>query len=273
MFFQSDRMLTLGVRDKKFLAPVLPDSKCVFVKLTSETVLQVPQGTPYSIPTMKIWNTPEGEYRLYSVSGGEKPYILSLLSENSTVHVMVRKQEWSVQKGGFDLWSYIHLEELLLQNHGLVLHSASIIYRKQGILFTAPSGTGKTTQTNLWHKYCENVTDINGDRTLLQWTSRGWYACGFPVSGSSGRCEQAAVPIKAIVIIRQAEKDEVIELTEFQRITLLYSEITVPVSDDRYVTEAFNQIEQLAEKIPVVQLNCTMKESAVRVLHQYLYGD
>jgi hypothetical protein len=65
--------------------------------------------------------------------------------------------------------------------------SASIIWQGKAILFTAPSGTGKTTQTDLWHCFREGVEDLNADWTLLQKTADGWYGCGFPVFGSTGR--------------------------------------------------------------------------------------
>ncbi|WP_370839368.1 hypothetical protein [Intestinibacter bartlettii] len=39
----------------------------------------------------------------------------------------------------------------------------SLIGKDKGILFSAPSGTGKSTQADLWEKY-ENAEIINGDR-------------------------------------------------------------------------------------------------------------
>ena len=52
-------------------------------------------------------------------------------------------------------------------NHRVILHSSFISRQGEGILFTAPSGTGKSTQADLWKRHEEGVTIINGDRSIL----------------------------------------------------------------------------------------------------------
>lgn len=133
--------------------------------------------------------------------------------------------------------------------------------------------TGKTIQTDLWHTYREGVTDINGDRMVLQWTEKGWYACGFPIYGGVIRCEQKAKPVKAVVIIRQGETDRIQELSTAEKVALLYSQMTVPTADGDCVLKAMDLIEELVSQVKVALLFCTMEESAVRVLHQYLYRE
>lgn len=161
----------------------------------------------------------------------------------------------------------------MLWNQALTLHSASIIYQGEAILFTAPSNTGKTTQTDLWHRYREGVSDLNGDRTVLQQTDDGWYACGFPIYGSLVRCAQAAVPIRAIVVIRQADTDTIRELSTTEKVLYLYSECTVMRAYPEDVRDTMNLLERMTAEVTVLKMDCTMERSAVDILHRYLYGE
>lgn len=272
MEVETDRGLPLWPSDSKFRVPVLPVTRCVSVRVEPVTELILPEREGHMLPAMTIWQENGQELRLYNETFSGKKYIMSRY-EQGAVTVWVQKDAWEAQYTKFRPWFYVHLEQLLLENRALVLHSASILYRGQAILFTAPSGTGKTTQTNLWHQYRDDVADLNGDRTVLQRMVDGWYGCGFPVYGSTVRCEQVAASIGAIVIIRQAERDQVQELSLIEKITFLYSEMTVLSMEQNNINKAMDLIENIAAQVKIVRLDCTMKESAVRVLHQYLYGE
>lgn len=253
--------------DAKFHSPVLPITSHAQVTLQVVDSLQIPSGPSRMLGTRKVWREQAKETRLYTAS--KPPYLMSILEQN-LVTIYAEEKEWHRRQLEFRPWFNIHLEQLLLNNHALVLHSASIIVDGRAIIFSAPSGTGKTTQTDLWHQYHPGTADLNGDRTLLQWTENGWFACGFPVYGSSIRCEQCAVPIAGIVIIRQGNADHVRELTPLEKISLLYSETTVPALDAFAVNAVMDLIEKLANDVTVVQLTCTMGKSAVGALQAYL---
>lgn len=258
--------------DAQFETPVLPVARSIRIDLTAVDSLPIPEGEPFLMGKTKVWTTPKGEYRLHHIRFSATPWILSHRENENTLHLMVLADKWESHGWSFNLWSVIHLEHILLTSHALVLHSASIMHDGKAIIFTAPSGTGKTTQTNLWHQYRTGVTDLNGDRTLLQQTENGWYACGFPLCGSSNRCVQAAAPIGAIVIIRQAPRDKVTELTAMEKVAWLYSESTVMSMDRTNILAAMDLLEDLAQKITILCLDCTVSQNAVDTLDEYLKG-
>ncbi len=223
--------------------------------------------------TLLAWRDANGEHRLYR-DGDRAPMLASCLSvAGDWVQIDALRNAREQILKDFRPWFQIHLERLLLWNSALVLHSASIIYQGEAILFTAPSGTGKTTQTDLWHQFREGVSDLNGDRTVLQRTEKGWYGCGFPIYGGTVRCTQASAPIRAIVVIRQADTDAIRELSAMEKVLYLYSECTVMRSYSEDVKDAMNLLETLAAELTVIKMDCTMKRSAVDVLHRYLYGE
>ncbi len=273
LIFHTDEELVLQQWDAKFLEPVMDIGFRVNIYLNMVSDLPLPAGDSILLRGSRMWYTDKGSYRLYDARKGSEPYILSHCVDDSTVILYVRKDEWETRKQSFRPWFYIHLEELLLAKQALVLHSASIVWQRKAILFTAPSGTGKTTQTDLWHRFREGVEDLNGDRTLLQKTADGWYGCGFPVFGSTVRCEQTAASLGAIVIIRQAPEDKVWDLSLMEKISWLYTETTVLSQDSGVVEASMDLIEDLARQVKVVRLDCTMNESAVDTLEHAIFGE
>lgn len=71
----------------------------------------------------------------------------------------------------------------------LFFHAAQIAVKETGILFTAPSGTGKTTQAKLWEKY-RGARRICADRTLVRRLPEGWRTFGYPLDGSEPICSE-----------------------------------------------------------------------------------
>ena len=97
---------------------------------------------------------------------------------------------------------------MLAEHGGVVLHSSYIItQRGEALLFSAPSGTGKSTQAELWRSYA-GAKVINGDRALVK-AENGVTANGILFSGTSGISENVTAPLRAIVLLRQSEKNEI----------------------------------------------------------------
>lgn len=208
------------------------------------------------------------EYRLYT--GKREKGIASMYNPaKNEVHVFLTK-EYTFEENHFRPWFQIHLEDLLLHNHALVLHSASINHAGQAILFCAPSGTGKTTQTNLWHKYKHDVSDINGDRTLVQLYNDHWYACGFPIYGSSVRCVQCCVPLRMIVLLKQSNTNYIKKINDREKFMFLYKEISKLSYNRDHINICLDLTEKLIQEIEIIELNCTISEEAVTVLYDYI---
>lgn len=165
--------------------------------------------------------------------------------------------------------SLFSLERRLIARDALVLHSSYIRYKGQAILFSAPSGTGKSTQAGLWEKY-RGVIQLNGDRSLLRKIGGVWHACGWPVCGSSEICNNADTPIRAIVMLSQAPENRIERLGAMSAFSQLYSQITINRWDRGFQTHAMDLIETLVREIPVYHLACTISEDAVDCLDKAL---
>ena len=164
-----------------------------------------------------------------------------------------------------DIWRFLFLEKLLLEMDGIILHSSSVLWNDQILLFTAPSGTGKSTQANLWKKY-EAAKVVNGDRNILIRYLGKRYCCGIPWHGSSSDCRNIWAPIRCISVIRQYPMDEIRPLSPARKVMYLYSELSKNSWDITFTDKCFQLLTEMITSLNIVQQNCTMNRTAVECL-------
>lgn len=161
------------------------------------------------------------------------------------------------------------LEVHLASIEAISLHSSLIRYHDCAILFSAPSGTGKSTQAELWKRY-RDADLINGDRSIIRKHDGVWTAYGSPYAGTSGLFRNESVPIQVIVILRQSDKNTLRVLGQAEAFRCLYSETIVPRWNDEIHSHIMDIITQITAEVPVVMLSCRPEESAVDLLDQFL---
>ena len=161
------------------------------------------------------------------------------------------------------------MERHMMRRDALVLHCAYMEWEGKAILFSAPSGTGKTTQATLWEKH-RGTRVVNGDKALLRLVDGVWTANGWPVCGSSQVCHDESMPVRAIVMLSQGKENTVSRLAPFAAFTQIYSQITVNFWNRDAQRRAMDLIEQLATQVPVYHLSCTISEEAVACLENEL---
>lgn len=150
----------------------------------------------------------------------------------------------------------------------LFFHASQIEIKGKGILFTAPSGTGKTTQAKLWKKY-RNAKIICNDRTLL----RGGQTYGYPIDGSEPVRSGKILPSGAIVVLAQGEENSIRRLAEKEALKLVMPQLVTALWDPMTRFLAMEQIVALMEKCPIYYFSCVPEESAVQCLEQQLIID
>ena len=162
------------------------------------------------------------------------------------------------------------LERHLLRLNALVLHSSFIEYEGKSILFSAPSGTGKSTQAGLWQKY-ENVEIINGDRSIIHLEGDRFYSEGLPFCGSSQIHLNRKMPLGAIVFIEQWPDNIAEPMKPANAASKLYGEMSVNNWNTQAVLKSFDLIEKITNAVPMVHLKCNMEQDAVETLKHYLH--
>lgn len=160
-------------------------------------------------------------------------------------------------------------EHLIVQNGGFLLHASYIQVNGKAILFTAPSGTGKSTQADLWCKY-QNARLINGDRVAVRFEKDQVLACGIPFSGSSGVSHNITLPVAAVVYLSQAPTNSAVALNSLSAFRMLWEGCCVNLWDREDVTLATDSVLKTIQAVPVIHFSCTADQSAADYLATYL---
>ncbi len=161
------------------------------------------------------------------------------------------------------------LHRKLMTKGAIVLHASYVDIGGKALLFLGPSGTGKTTQAELWRKH-ENACIVNDDRALLRKCDGQWKAYGFPCCGSSRVSLDRTLPVCALVVLRQGAEDKIDSPSPARKVCALTAATEVYPWDSWEVEQAFISAQHLMEDVPVLQYTCTKNYSAVSVLKAYL---
>lgn len=159
----------------------------------------------------------------------------------------------------------LEAEHLMIQNNGIILHASFIRVEDRGILFTAPSGTGKSTQAELWCRH-QGAELINGDRAVIGSQNGCAYAWGIPFAGSSGVAKNGQYPLAAVVYLSQAPVNSVTKLTGIEGFRKVWEGCSVNVWDKEDMMLGSQIVIDTLKTVPVYHLACTADERAVETL-------
>lgn len=167
---------------------------------------------------------------------------------------------------------YRKICETLLSDDILLFHCSAIAYDNKAYLFTAPSGTGKSTHTRLWKEvFGDRVTMINDDKPLLKITDDGAVVYGTPYSGKENLNTNTSAVVASIVILQQAAIDKIESVSPSDAFPMLLNQT---YRNTR--AEAFLKTIGLVKKLsalPIYLLSCTPTKKAVEVVFSKLMED
>ena len=168
-----------------------------------------------------------------------------------------------------DILKALEVEHISVDNGGFILHASCIEYGGKAIVFTAPSGTGKSTQADLW-KVHRGAEIINGDRIMIQSGEDGFVIRGIPFAGSSGISKNRVLPLAAIVYLKQASENRVVPLRGMEAFKRVWEGCSVHVWNRKDVENCTETVMQVVSGVPILRLECTPDIFAVEALEAIL---
>ena len=223
-------------------------------------------------PDLMVFKTEQRESRIIGIKGSSEPVAVYEELSETDAHITYFPQWLPLINQDTIFNSLLVLEKRMLEQDAVVFHCAYIVKDGEAILFSGPSGMGKSTQADLWKQY-KNVSIMNGDRALLRKINGHYYACGWPVCGSSNICRNAQYPIRAIVMLSQAKNNQTKRLSAGEAFRQIYPQITVNRWDTASNSRVMDLVTELAESQNVYHLACDISEQAVNCLHQAIYEE
>ena len=122
-----------------------------------------------------------------------------------------------------------------IDNDIFMMHGAVIADGLFSYLFTAPSGTGKTTHILKWIEHIPGAFVINGDKPFIKLSKEGSkpLACGSPWAGKENLYTNTMVPLKSIILMERAEENYIEEISFIEAFPALLQQTYHPDDEEK----------------------------------------
>ncbi len=167
---------------------------------------------------------------------------------------------------------YRQLATALIARGVLLIHGSVIAVDGEGYLFTALSGTGKSTHVRLWRElFGERAVMVNDDKPLIRVRSveLGVRSCvyGTPWDGKHHLSTNISVPLKAIVHLQRGEENHIEPLTPAEMLPVLLQQTFRPQSAIGTM-QVMQSLDALSHSIKFYSLHCNMQPEAARIAYE-----
>lgn len=163
---------------------------------------------------------------------------------------------------------YRKIAKEMLNYDTILVHGSAIAVDNEGFLFTATSGTGKSTHTRLWReRFGDRAVMVNDDKPLLRVKDDGVWICGTPWDGKHRISSNIMVPLKGIAILTRGEQNSIRRLPAAMALSTVLQQSHRPQNVDD-VSKTLELIDKMLQHVPVYLLKCNMDPEAAEVSYQ-----
>ena len=158
-----------------------------------------------------------------------------------------------------------------------LFHSSAVAVNGQAVLFTAPSGTGKSTHARLWKKLLgERLVSINDDKPFIGFDVKDGKeqplsVYGSPWMGKHRIGANTSAPIKAVCLINRSDDNRVEKADPLSVFASLFNQTYRP-RETEMLRQTMLILKKLAEEVPVYNIYCNMEPDAAKVAYETIFG-
>ena len=150
----------------------------------------------------------------------------------------------------------------MLDHNTVLFHGSVIAVDGVGYLFTATSGTGKSTHTRLWREHFGNrAVMVNDDKPLLSVDNNTVIAHGTPWNGKHQLGCNTSVPIKAICVLTRDTYNHIEPITVTEVYPMLLQQSYRPSQIEKSIKQ-LDIIDRIIKNCSFYSLGCNMEKDA-----------
>ncbi len=167
--------------------------------------------------------------------------------------------------GGYleSLAVYRKICEEMLFFHTFLFHGSAVEVDGEAYLFTAPSGTGKSTHVRLWReRFGERAVVINDDKPLIQVRREAVFVCGTPWSGKHHLDSNRKAPLRAVCLLERGTENHVERIAPADGYPALFRQTYRP-KDREKMKRTLELLGELAKRVPLYRMRCDVSQEAV----------
>lgn len=162
--------------------------------------------------------------------------------------------------------------DYIIDKGGFFLHCSCLKYKDEAIIFTAPSGTGKSTHASLWRRHFGGeVVMINDDKPLVREKDGRFIIYGTPWNGKHGIGENTSAPVRSVVFLSQAAENHAESVSPIEALTMILQQTVLP-SEKEALSKLLDMLGRMVESVPMYRLGCNISDEAVTTIYEKIYG-
>ena len=159
---------------------------------------------------------------------------------------------------------YRKIAELLIEDNILLFHGSAIAVDGEAFLFTAKSGTGKSTHTRLWREvFGDRAVMVNDDKPLLLLRGGKVWACGTPWDGKHRLSTNTIVPLSGICILERGKENTIAPISAQEALPEIFQQSYRPQN----LGKLLEVVETLTHSVDFYRLQCNMDPEAAQVAY------
>lgn len=154
-------------------------------------------------------------------------------------------------------------------HHYLILHASAIRYQTYGILFSGPSGIGKTTLAKRFLEHDPHTTFINDDKPLIKQENQMFSVHGTPWAGSDGLSSNISNHLDIIFFIEQGKTASINTLSNKEKVRYLI-EHTHRMFSKQHLDHYIDQLNVMIEKVPIYLIITSNTDQDYHVVNNFI---
>lgn len=159
---------------------------------------------------------------------------------------------------------YRAIAEQLPDFDRLVFHGAAVKAFEKAYIFTAPSGTGKTTHVRLLTEYFgDRVSIINGDKPILKVENDEVIVYSTPWAGKERWQTNTCAPLGGIILLKRGKVNSIRRISPAEYFDELIKQVYIPKNGDMML-KTLELADALAKQTAFYLLECDMSEEAAK---------
>lgn len=215
-----------------------------------------------------VFKLPEGGYQyiIRNVQGHD----CSMLQTNSDF-----SQCRCALNGTHDMMAFGLNDALMLaftfascRHQTLMIHASCVMNGGWAYPFTASSGTGKSTHSNLWMTHIPGTELMNDDNPIIRIVDGEAYIYGSPWSGKTPCYRNVKARIGAITKIERAKQNSIERQPAVKGFGTMLSACSSMKWDSHLYNALCDTITKVIETVPLFTLHCLPDKEAALLCHK-----
>lgn len=167
---------------------------------------------------------------------------------------------------------YRKIAEKLPEYDALVFHGSAVGVNGKAYLFTASSGTGKTTHTNLWLRNIEGSFVVNGDKPILRIIDGKVFVCGTPWMGKERLGTNIMLPLSAVCFLNRGAENSIGKVSLSAVLPGLIGQAYRP-PNGTLLMKTVRLLEKIGQSVELYELFCNMENEAAEIAYKGMCHD